>query len=586
MAGFYDDIGSIQARDLVLDWPKGDNSSDTQFEGVHLNLTTLEHFNYTYYSNFTVSNGSKCYLTFEPYQPALLYENGSWVNATKCYTAINPIGTRGHVGIGVAVAYGLALVLTLTVLTKHGKMYLPREKRFYPVGRRWQWYWACFICAAALIGLFIAVDVDRYYLQELPITVTVFFWYLLCMGTLALTWEAVRHWGVWQERQYIDPNPFSLREDDRRAKVEFWLPLWFYFWVWMNFFLIVPRSWKFPQYQRSEEQTISRAIPAATGPRFKAAAFCLFIAWLTIVFSLRHSIKHYRPRNRGVFNRAVGLTRAIPLRFYLIIPLTLSTIAYQAFISWEFKYSIVKYNGNVPIIFAWGYGPPLLIILIQIIYGFVNPNEDKELIRQRHERGELINRELGIVNKPAWWRRVRGDHLLSFKDKLIRNVNEVGGGRATGRRVEAAAEQHAREEAWANARNDEDIEMNHMHRPLDATNNPRIDRAGVSAVRTQTQQSFIAPYAGKNERRRQERAMQAAASVLFPNSQATERARREADLALDGPPPPPYTDAQERGRSRTASSGGRPGSNGRSNSTETTNSLTAPPQQVRSMLDI
>lgn len=582
MSGIYDNAASIQARDL-WPWPKGDDANDTVIQGLHFNLTTLKHWNYTWYSNETVSNGSRCYMTKAPYLFVDLLENGTFVNSTKCYSAILPIGTRGHVGIAFAVAFGVALVLNLTVLAKHGKTYLPRESRFYPIGRRWQWYWALFVSATALISLFVGVDVDRYYLQELPITVSVFFWYLLCMGTVALTWEAVRHWGSWQERQFIDPNPFSLATDDRRAKVEFYIPLWFYLWLWLNFFMVVPRSWKFTQLQRSPEQIQEKAIPGATNVRFKIAAFFLFISWLTIVFSLRHSIKHYKPRNRGIFNRAIGFTRAVPLRFWLLLPLSLATIAYQAFIAWEFKFSLVKFDGNVVVIFCWGYLPALLILYIQFFYGFASPNEDKELIRQRRVRGETINRELGIVHKPAWWSRVRGDHLLTFKDKLARNVHEIGGGRATGRRVEDAAERHVREEAWANARSEEEIEMGHMHRPLDATNNPRLDRAGVSALRPQASQTFVAPYTGKNERRRHERTVEAVAGILFPNNLAEDRARREADLALDGPPP--YSDAEPRGRARTTSSG-RPGSNGRSNSTETTNSITAPPQQVRSMLDV
>lgn len=217
----------------LLAFPEGDNSSDTVFSGVHFNLTTLEHWNYTYYDNFTLSNGSKCWLTFEPYQPALMFNNGTFVNATKCYSAINHIGVRGYTGIGFAVFFGLALVLTLTALAKHGPLHLPKERRFYPIGRRWQWYWGCFVSASALISLLTNVDVDRYYLQELPIIVTVFFWYLMCLGSIALVWEAVRHWGSWMERQYIDPNPFVYELDDKRAKVEFFLPLWCYFWMWM-----------------------------------------------------------------------------------------------------------------------------------------------------------------------------------------------------------------------------------------------------------------------------------------------------------------------------------------------------------------
>jgi len=583
MDALRDAFAHISAR-AVKDWPAGNNgnTSETIIDKVPFNVTTLKYFNYTLYSNNTISNGSKCYLAFDPYTPAYVFPNGSWTNATKCYTAIENIKTRGYVGIGFAVAFGIALVLNLTVLAKHGKIYTPRDSRFYPVGRRWQWYWALFTSAAALISLFVGVDIDRYYLQELPITVNVFFWYLLCMGTVALTWEAVRHWGSWQERKFVDPNPFIVKDDDRRAKVEFWLPLWFYLWLWLNFFMVVPRSWKFTQLQHSEEQTLEKAVPGATSTRFKAGAFCLVVAWLTIVFSLHHSIKHYKPRHRGVFNRAVGFLRYVPFRFWLILPLSAATIAYQGFISWEFDYSIVKYNGNIPVIYCWGFLPSLLILYIQYFYGFFTPNEDKELVRLRRERGEMLDRELGLVNKPAWWRRVRGDHLLTFKDKLVRNVNEVGGGRGTGRRVEGDAERDLREEALAAARDDDGFEMGHMHRPLDAANNPRVDRPGAPSISSNASRlSYVQPYTGKNDRRRHERNMQAAASVLFPNNLAEERARREAQLGLDGPAPPPYTDGQGRGRAT-----GRPGSTGRSNSTETTNSITAPPQQIKSMLDI
>lgn len=229
----------LAARDDT-NWPPADNKNETTFGGRTFNLTTLRHWNYTYYSgNQTVSNGSRCYLTYKPYQPAQILNNGSFVNATKCYSAVDPILTRGYVGIGLAAVYGVCLVLVITVLTKQGKRYLPIQKRFYPIGRRWQWYWAIFVCACALIGLFLNVDVDRYRVLELPIIIFSFFWFLMCNGTTALVWEAVRHWGSWLERQYIDPDPFILRDGDRRSKIEFWLPLWFYFWNWLVSFYAV-----------------------------------------------------------------------------------------------------------------------------------------------------------------------------------------------------------------------------------------------------------------------------------------------------------------------------------------------------------
>ncbi|KAM3463616.1 hypothetical protein MY5147_009638 [Beauveria neobassiana] len=337
-------IQRLVARDQLA-WPDaGNGNNETILGGVRFPLSTLDHFNYTYYSNGTMSNGSNCYLTFRPYQPVELFPNGTFLNSTSCYHAVDNISTRGYVGIGFAVAYGIALVLTVTVLTKHGKQYLPKTKRFFPIGRRWQWYWACFVCACALISLFINVDVDRYRVQELPIVVMVFFWFLLCQGTTALVWESVRHWGSWQERQFVDPNPFVLREDDRRSKIEFWLPIWFYFWTWLNFFLVVPRNWSFVEKQRSPEQTAAVAIPSALSGRFKA-----------------------------------GL------------------IVYQIFMSFNWELSLMRFHGVIPVQFGWGFGPSLAIMLVQIIYGYASPNEDKDLIRQRRERGEIIDRELGLA---------------------------------------------------------------------------------------------------------------------------------------------------------------------------------------------
>jgi hypothetical protein len=229
----------FDARD-ILALPGGNNSTDTVLGGVHFNRTALEHWNYTLYGNQTLSNGSWCLIVFEPYAPALLLPNGTFINATWCYRPLNPIGARGGTGIGFAVAFGLALLFILVNLRKHGKLYLPAERRFRPIGRRWQWYWGIFVCVAAIVSLFTNVDVDRYYVLEIPIILNVFFWYLMQQGITATVWEAVRHWGSWKERQFIDPNPFALRQDDRRAKFEFYAPLVFYAFLWLVCFTLPP----------------------------------------------------------------------------------------------------------------------------------------------------------------------------------------------------------------------------------------------------------------------------------------------------------------------------------------------------------
>ena len=224
-------MGLINVRELLA-FPAGDNSSDTLIGGIHWNLTTLQHWNYTYYSNGTFSNGSLCFLLFEPYTPHLL-ANGTFLNSTSCYSPISPMGLRSIAGLIFSCIFAFSIMFTFINLRKHGRLFLPTEKRFRAIGRRWQWYWMLAVAAFAMISGITDVDVDRYYLPELPIVLANFFWFLMLPTTMAVVWESVRHWGSWQERQMVDPNPFLLRQDDRRSKVEFYLPLVFYFFFWM-----------------------------------------------------------------------------------------------------------------------------------------------------------------------------------------------------------------------------------------------------------------------------------------------------------------------------------------------------------------
>ncbi|EFX04746.1 hypothetical protein CMQ_1674 [Grosmannia clavigera kw1407] len=539
----------IDARD-ILSFQGGDNATDTVIGGIHFNLTTLDHFNYTLYSNGTLSNRSKCFLTFEPHTPKLLYQNGTFINTTSCYSPVNEIGTRSKIGIAFACMFGVLLVLNLVCVSKHGSMFLPAEKRFWPIGRRWQWYWGCLTCAMALVSLFTNVDVDRYYLTELPIVLTSFFWYLLEMCTMGVVWEALRHWGSWMERQYIDPNPFVLPESEWRYNFELLIPIVFYFFVWMNFFMVVPRSWGHIELQRSPEQTAQYASPDATDARFKVGSFFLVAAWCVMIVSLRHSIRNYMPRNRGFFNQAAGVISSTPLRFLLLLPLCLGMIAYQILCSFKFEYSVLNAKGNHVAIYVGGYLPTLLILIIQVLYGWISPNEDRELIRQRRVRGQEMDRELGLVHKPAWWRPANFNE--SMRDRIARNVGEIGGNRKL---------------LNENAQNAGGVELDPF------SDRPR--RGSLTSIRTSASgaPSFSA-YGGKSDRRRHERTMQVVASMLFPSAEPA--IDRRAELMMDGPPPP-YPDGSRAGRSSNLT---------RSNSTNTMNSVSAEPQKVRSMLDL
>jgi hypothetical protein len=321
--------------------------------------------------------------------------------------------------------------------------------------------------------------------------------------------------------------------------------------------MVVPRSWGFVEMQRSPELTETKTIPSATGVRFKIAGFCLAISWFTILFSLRHSVQYYKPRNRGVFNRTMGFARALPLRFVLMIPLVAAVIAYQLIITFVWDFSIMKAHGSIPIIFGWGYGPTLVILYVQALYGYFTPNEDKELLRQRRARGEDINRELGLVKKPAWWKRVNGEHMQgNIRDKILRNVNEIGGGRATGRRIMADQERYVREEDLRMANND-GIELGTMNKTT--THNPRVDRAGAKSMYPQN------------------------TPVLPPVDTSTNGQSSSngsgllGDLTPPGPPPYASPDSEQSQPFQSME---------RANSTSSMNSTSAPPQQVRSMLDV
>jgi hypothetical protein len=221
-------MGFLQLRDLVPYPGNGDNLTDTVVNGVHFNKTALDFFNYTLYSNNTISNVTKCYLIFGEYQPSIL-ANGSFIKGTDCSAPILPVKLRGKLGAVFGALFGICIMFTLVNLKRHGQQFLREDKRFRLIGRRWQWYWMLITAACGMISTITSVDVDRNYLQDLAIILQGFFFMVMGQATVATIWEGVRHWGSWQERQIYDRDPFSLPQDDRRGRVEFYMPLAFYF---------------------------------------------------------------------------------------------------------------------------------------------------------------------------------------------------------------------------------------------------------------------------------------------------------------------------------------------------------------------
>jgi hypothetical protein len=337
--------------------------------------------------------------------------------------------------------------------------------------------------------------------------------------------------------------------------------------------MTIPRAWDPIEAQRSPDQTAEVAEPNATDNRFKAGAFMLFFAWLVICFSLRHSIHHYKPRNRGAFNSTIGFLRYAPIKLLLTISLAFVIVAYSGAIAFDFTMSPLNVQGNDAFIYGLGWAPIALIFLIYEVAGYINPNEDKELIRQRRIRGAEIDAEMGYTKKPHWWSRLHGDNNLTVQDAIARNVREVNGLGSTQEYVESG------------------IEMGTL-----PTRTPSIPKKGAGTNRTPSMRKDVelgSLAARQAFARREERlsksltpdTVKLGASLLFP----TTSGESQSPL-LD-----PFSGKKSRlgsadrgragGSSMTDSTRGGAVSE-RSASTASGTTLNGPPQQIRSMLDI
>ena len=389
-----------------LPFPVGDNSSDTIIDTIHLNLTILKHWNYTLYTNSTLSNESNCILVFSPYTSPLLLPNGTFINATSCYVPIRPIQAQGITGLIFGILFAASIVFTLINLRKHGRSFLPREKRWSVVGRRWQWYWMLFVAVCGIISTMTGIDVDRDYLQSTALMLRSFFYTLMCPGMIATVWEAVRQWTSWQERQICDADPFALRAHDTRSKKEFYMPLVFYLFDWLVFFMTIPRPWSAIQKQRSALQAETVARPVATDARFKAGAVLAVFALAVACYCVKHSVHYYKHNTKQHSDTLLSIMTHVPLKLGFSISIIAVRIGYTIASAWSWAISPYRVGVGIPWLYGLGYGPPLLLLTVLNVYGFIEENDDRVLISQRARRNEAADRELGISGasrKPSWW---------------------------------------------------------------------------------------------------------------------------------------------------------------------------------------
>ncbi len=250
--------------------------------------------------------------------------------------------------------------------------------------------------------------------------------------------------GSWQERQVCDSDPYSLPQDDARSRTEFYLPLIFYMFDWLLFFMTIPRSWTAIEKQHSPSQIGTVARPLALDARFKAGALFAFAAWAVMCYSLRHSISHYKSKVHMLIDPSVSFNNSLTKPFLGIL-ITAVTAGYAIAGTWIWSISPLNAHVSNGWLFGLGYGPALLIIIVYNSFGFIHNNDDQAMMAERQHRERSTDRELGIDRgsmKPSWWSKMHGDSHVgeSAEDRLRHLTSEVAGGPTKRRGFDDAVE--------------------------------------------------------------------------------------------------------------------------------------------------
>lgn len=170
--------------------------------------------------------------------------------------------------------------------------------------------------------------------------------------------------------------------------------------------MLIPRSWTFAQRQRSPEQTLESAKPAAVDARFKAASILAVVCVGLIVFRLVSASRAYRSN--------------IPPILSSITVVTAIRLAYAVAGSWVWSLSPYRLELNIGLLYGLAYAPAILILFLLNVRGYLCENEDKILIAQRSlpgdepsQRFQIPLRELKDRRRvtrerpPSWWLRTR-----------------------------------------------------------------------------------------------------------------------------------------------------------------------------------
>ncbi|KAK9461771.1 uncharacterized protein V1516DRAFT_254870 [Lipomyces oligophaga] len=336
------------------------------------NETILELWNYVLYpSNGTLSNVTNCYLSFGSYQP-VIYDDG-YVNGTTCNSPYYPIRARGGIGIALGVMATALFPLTLTNLTRLGRRLTKYEHRsFRIISRRWQWYWLIVIHALCIAAGFMSIDIDRSYLQGVALTSFGAIFTTICPSCIAAVWEMVRHWCSFEERRYVEDDPFHYRSGDKRSHVHLVMPIVFYLFDFLFFLLTILRNWG---------AMIKYDYQFAIDVRWKVGVFCGIVAYSFIFIQIYITYKFYRPQR---------LPRRVPLALLGLAVM----IGYSITSSFKISFSPFNPDSNIICVGVWGYLPIVYLILVMNLCAIHQVNDDLVIKAERDIRDRARDQEV------------------------------------------------------------------------------------------------------------------------------------------------------------------------------------------------
>jgi hypothetical protein len=216
----------------------------------------------------------------------------------------------------------------------------------------------------------------------------------------------LRH--TFRERLIIEADEFHFQPDDRRSKIEFYMPMIVYLWIFLSFFLSVMRDWG--QVKRQNPNVITDA-------RFQASAILALIALITIAIACGIARHYYKPP---------GKLGGIPWKIPVVMGFVLIRVGYSIVNAWIFEASPLRIGTSSGLIYGLGYAPVLLAVAAMVESGRKELNEDKVVISQRKEREKEAMHELREMDR-ARREELRKNRLVDGDVETQSGSPHVGG---------------------------------------------------------------------------------------------------------------------------------------------------------------